>query len=229
MMHPRTGSTEYGVWRRLLVTLAITAAVSLTHAQYLGPIGPGEASFDGVSIRGRLADWRREATPTLLLSAPGNRVLRVFADIAGDGAFALVLPTIDDDTPLGSTVCGDPGKPRITVLFDVELLTPLDGFTTPDEHHGGLSVIGMAILADAAFANDIGAPGTRRVQWFASREARSVGVGECNNVNAFDLLAGWTPVTLVSGPSGGPHTYHPGIEEGLGWYWWAFPEAPAAP
>lgn len=224
MMQPLKGSTKYTAWRRIIVTLAVTAAVSLGHAQYLGPIGPGAATLDGNTMRGQLADWQREATPSLLLSAPGNRVLHVFADIASDGSFALVLPAIDDDTPLGSTVCGDPSKPRITVLFEVELLTPLEGFTTPDELRRDLSVIGMAILADEAFANDIGAPGTRRVQWFASREARSVEVGECNNVNAFELLAGWTPVTLVSGPGGGPHTYRPGIEEGLGWYWWAFPE-----
>jgi len=229
MMQQLIRSKKYGTGRRIIAALAVTAAVSLAHAQYLGPIGPGEASLDGNAMQGRLADWQREATPTLVLSAPGNRVLRVFADIASDGSFALVLPAIADDTPLGSTVCGEPGKPPITVLFDVELLTPLKGFTTPDELHRGLSVIGMALLADAEFATNIGAPGTRRVQWFASREARTVAVGECNNDNAFDLLAGWTPVTLVSGPSGGPHTYHPGIEEGMGWYWWAFPEPPEAP
>lgn len=228
-MHLLQRGTKYSLLRRVAVALAMASAASLACAQYLGPIGPGEAMTEGGVFYGRFADWQREATPTLLLSAPGNRVLYVFADIATDGSFALVLPAIGDDTPLGSTICGYPGKPRITVLSEVELLTPLEGFTTPDDRHNGLSVIGMAIVADAAFANDIGAPGTRRLQWFASLDARSVELGECNNANAFELDSGWTPVTVVYGPSGGPHMYHPGIEDGLGWYWWAFPETLPAP
>ena len=212
----------------LLVALAALLLFSpLAWAQFLGPIGPGEASYEDDHVRGRLVDWHREATPSLVLNAPGNRVLRVFADIAADGSFTLALPEITADTPLGSRTCGDPARDRITVLSDVDLLTPLDGFTAPTELNNNLSVIGMAMLADEAFANDIAAPGTRRVQWFASRSARTIEVGECNNDNAFDIGVGWTPVTVVSGPSGGPHSYHRGIEEGLAWYWWAFAESPA--
>jgi hypothetical protein len=196
-------------------------------AQEVGPVGPGPIAFDGAVIEGRFADWDRTATPRLVLQAPGNRVLRPFADIAPDGGFVIALPEIGPDTPLGSTVCGAPGKERITVLFDIDLLTPLDGFTTPSEANGGLSVIGTAVAADAEFATAIGAPGTRWVQWFASLAPRTVEVGECNNTNAFEIGAGWTAVTVESGPSGGPHSYRPGIEEGIGWYWWAFSESVA--
>jgi hypothetical protein len=214
------------VWWRLFIALALAGAASLAVAQYQGPIGPGEATFEGGTLFGRLAEWQREYTPTLLLSAPGNRVLYAFADIAPDGSFTVELPTIGDTTPLGSTICGGPGKPRITVLSEVELLTSLEGFTTPDEFHRSLGVIGMAILADGAFVDAIGAPGTRRLQWFASLEARTVDIGECNNLNTFEIGAGWTQVTLEFGASGGPHHYRPGSEDGMGWYWWAYPETP---
>jgi hypothetical protein len=203
-------------WRVLALLAAAFALSAPVVAQEVGPVGPGPIAFDGVTLSGHFAAWDRTATPRLVLQAPGNRVLRPFADIASDGAFTIVLPEIGPDTPLGSTVCGAPGKARITVLFDLDLLTTLEGFTTPSEANGGLSVIGMAVAADAEFATDIGAPGTRWVQWFASLAPRTV-----------EVDAGWTAVTVVSGPSGGPHVYRPGIEEGIGWYWWAFSESAA--
>ena len=189
-----------------------------------GPIGPGEGSFIDNQIRGQFADWDRQATPSLVLNSPGNRVLRIFAEIDSEGNFELNLPEITADTPLGSRICGDPAKGLISVLTDINLLTPLEGFTTPNESNNGLSVIGMALFADEAFSQNIAALGTKRVQWFASHTARTVEVGECNNENSFDINTGWTAVTVVSGPSGGPHTYHSGIDEGIGWYWSAFEE-----
>jgi hypothetical protein len=154
--------------------------------------------------------------------------LRAFADIAADGSFAVALPAIDGDTPLGSRTCGAPGGPLIGVLSEVDLLTPLEGFTSPRELDRGLSTIGMAALADAAYAERIASPGSRRAAWLGSREARTVAAGECNNVEPFDLSAGWTAVTVEFGPGGGPHHYRVGLDDDLRWYWWAFPEPEAA-
>lgn len=154
--------------------------------------------------------------------------MRLIADIAEDGAFTIALPPIDDATPLGSVPCNPPGGSPVGQLTEVGLLTPLAGFTTPSEADRGLSTIGMAALADAAFAADIGGPGSRCVFWIASRVAQTFEPGSCNNVDAFDVEAGWTPVTITYGPSGGPHHLDPGVPDDVGWYWWAF-EEPAAP
>ena len=208
-----------------LIFLLILSSFTFAQDRY-GPVGPGQGSFIDNHIRGHFADWDRQATPSLVLNSPGNRVLRIFADIDSEGNFELNLPEITANTPLGSKICGDPAKGLISVLINIDLLTPLDGFTTPNEANNGLSVIGMALFADKAFSQNIGVPGTKRVQWFASHTARTVEVGECNNENSFDINAGWTAVTVISGPSGGPHTYHSGIDEGIGWYWFAFDEEP---
>ena len=205
----------------------IVHALSTVHAQQVGPIGPGPAAVADTAVTGAFVEWDRPGTPTLVLHGFG-RGLRVFADIAEDGTFELLLPPIDDATPLGTIPCNPPGGSPVGQLTEVTLLTPLDGFTSPSEADRGLSAIGMATLADAAFAADIGSPGSRRVVWIASRVAQTFEPGACNNVEPFDVAAGWTPVTITYGPSGGPHHLEPGVPDDLGWYWWAFlePDAP---
>lgn len=154
--------------------------------------------------------------------------MRIFADIAEDGAFELILPPIDEATPLGTIPCNPNGGSPVAQLTEVTLLTPLAGFTTPSDADRGLSVIGMAALADAAYAARIASPGSRRVAWIASRVAQTFDAGTCNNAEPFAVVAGWTPVTITFGPSGGPHHLNPGVPDDLGWYWWAFVE-PSAP
>lgn len=212
--------------RPVAFAVLVLTALSVAPAQELGPVGPGPASVGEASVAGRFLDWDRPGTPTLVLHGFG-RGLRVFADIAADGAFELVLPPIDDATPLGSVPRNPPGGSPVGHLTEVSLLTPLPGFTTPSEADRGLSTIGRAALADAAFAADIGAPGSRRVTWIASRVAQTFEPGACNNTEPFDVAAGWTPVTITYGPSGGPHHLTPGVPDDVGWYWWAFPEPDA--
>lgn len=208
-------------------TALIVHALSTAHAQEVGPVGPGPATIGAATVAGQFLDWDRPGTPTLVLHGFG-RGLRVFADIAEDGSFELMLPPIDDATPLGSVPCHPPGGSPVGQFTEVGLLTPLAGFTNPSEADRGLSSIGMAVLADAAFAADIASRGSRRVIWIASRVAQTFEPGSCNNVEAFDVEAGWTPVTITYGPGGGPHHLRPGVPDGLGWYWWAFlePESP---
>ena len=215
---------------RPLVTAAFAVLLAHTipvaHAQEVGPVGPGPAAIGDATVAGQLLDWDRPGTPTLVLHGFG-RGMRLFADIAEDGAFAIALPPIDDATPLGSVPCNPPGGSPVGQFTEVGLLTPLPGFTNPSEADRGLSTIGMAALADAAFAADIGSPGSRRVLWIASRVAQTFAPGSCNNVEPFDVEAGWTPVTITFGSAGGPHHLSPGVPEDVGWYWWAFLE-PAA-
>ena len=203
--------------------ILIVHALSTVQAQQVGPVGPGPASITDASVTGAFLEWDRPGTPTLVLHGFG-RGLRVFADIAEDGSFELILPPIDDDTPLGTIPCNVPGGSPVGQLTEVSLLTPLEGFTTPSEADRGLSVIGMAALADAAYADRVASPGSRRVVWIASRVAQTFDVGTCNNAEPFDVVAGWTPVTITYGPSGGPHHLDPGVADGVGWYWWAFVE-----
>jgi hypothetical protein len=218
--------------RALHATLATTfvalvvSGFSVAHAQDVGPVGPGPAEVGDAGVAGQFIEWDRPGTPTLVLHGYG-RGLRVFADISEDGAFELALPPIDDATPLGTIPCQTPGGAPVAQLTEVTLLTPLAGFTSPSEADRGLSAIGMAALADAAFAADIGSPGSRRVAWIASRVAQTFEPGTCNNAEPFDIAAGWTPVTITYGPSGGPHHLNPGVPDGLGWYWWAFLEPDA--
>jgi hypothetical protein len=209
-------------------TLAVLVlqALATGAAQEVGPVGPGPVEVGEGTVAGRFLDWDRPGTPTLVLHGFG-RGLRLFADIAEDGAFELLLPPIDDATPLGTIPCHPPGGAPVAQLTEVTLLTPLAGFTSPSEADRGLSAIGRAALADAAFAADIASPGSRRVVWIASRVAQTFEPGACNNVEPFDVAAGWTPVTITYGPSGGPHHLNPGVPDDVGWYWWAFLE-PAA-
>jgi len=207
-----------------LVAIAAWALAATAVAQYVGPVGPGtDLGSDAYRIAGRFEPWGRVATPVWVIHGGAGR-LRVFADIAADGAFAVTLPAIDDATPLGSRTCGAPGGPLVGVLAEIDLLTPLEGFTSPREIDRGLSVIGMAALADAAYAERIASPGSRRAAWLGSREAPTVAAGECNNLEPFELAAGWTAVTVEYGPSGGPHHYRVGLDADLRWHWWAFPE-----
>ncbi len=188
------------------------------------PIGPGSGSMENNYILGQFAEWDREATPTLVLRVHGASVLQTFADISEDGVFKLPLPEVPDEGNFGSMNCGDLSKGLIVVVVDFSLLTNLPGFSSPGRHDRGLSTIGMALFSDETYSKNIGKPGGKRGQWLYSKTARIVAAGECNNTNSFPLEAGWNTFTIVSGPSGGPHTYNPGFDDDLGWYWSAFPE-----
>lgn len=209
------------------LVVGILPIVTAARAQEVGPVGPGPAEVGDEVVAGRFVEWDRPGTPTLVLHGFG-RGLRVFADIAVDGAFELVLPAIESGTPLGSVPCNAIGGSPVSQLTEVSLLTPLEGFTTPSEADRGLSVIGMAALADAAYAARIASPGSRRVAWIASRVAQTFEAGTCNNAEPFDVVVGWTPVTITFGPSGGPHHLTPGVPDDVSWYWWAFVE-PSGP
>ena len=223
MPRPRNARPPIRILLGAAWALATTAA-----AQQLGPIGPGPDLGSGAAmIAGRFEPWGRVATPAWVIHG-GFGILRFVADVDVDGAFALALPTIDDATPLGSRTCGTPGAEPIGVLSEVDLLTPLPGFTSPEERHRGLSTIGLAALADTAYAARIASTGSRRAAWLGSRVARTVAAGECNNVEPFELDAGWTALTVTYGPGGGPHHYRVGIDADLGWYWWAFAEPAGA-
>ena len=211
---------------RALVATTLAGLLATGLAQEVGPVGPGPAEVGDATVAGQFQEWARPGTPTLVLHGFG-RGMRLFADIAEDGTFELALPPIDDATPLGTIPCHPPGGAPVAQLTEVTLLTPLEGFTSPSEADRGLSAIGMAALADAAFAADIGSPGSRRVVWIASRVPQTFEPGACNNVEPFDVVAGWTPVTITYGASGGPHHLRPGIPDDVGWYWWAFVEPEA--
>lgn len=188
------------------------------------PIGPGKGSFEKDHITGQFLEWDRKATPKLVLRVHGAGMLQTFADISPAGEFKLPLPEVPADKPFGSLNCGDPNKGPIVVAVDVSLLTTLPGFSSPGRWDQGFSVIGMAFYSDEAFSKDIGKPGGKRGHWLYSKVARIVEAGECNNTNSFPIEVGWNAFTVVSGPSGGPHTYKPGFDDDLGWYWSAFPE-----
>lgn len=188
------------------------------------PIGPGKGSFEKNYITGQFLEWDREATPKLVLRVHGAGMLQTFADISATGEFKLPLPEIPADKPFGSLNCGDPTKGPIVVATDVSLLTTLPGFSSPGRWDQGFSTIGMAFYSDEAFSKNIGKPGGKRGQWLYSKVARVVEAGECNNTNSFPIEVGWNAFTVISGPSGGPHTYKPGLDENLGWYWSAFSE-----
>lgn len=209
--------------RIALALFAVAMMLAPVRAQSIGPVGPGPHDADGARLAGQFADWERPGTPMLVLHGFG-RGIQVFADIVDEGRFDVELPPIGETTPLGSVPCNPVGGQPLSMLTEVDLLTPLPGFTTPSEATRGLGVIGMAALADDAYAAAIASPGSRRVAWIASRVAQALAPGECNNVEAFDVAAGWTPVTITYGPSGGPHHLRPGIGDGMGWYWWAFVE-----
>lgn len=193
----------------------------------LQPIGPGKGSFEKNHITGQFLNWDRKATPKLVLRVHGAGMLQTFADISATGEFKLPLPEIPADKPFGSLNCGDPNKGPIVVAVDFSLLTTLPGFSSPGRWDRGFSVIGMAFYSDDAFSKNIGKPGGKRGHWLYSKVARIVEAGECNNTNSFPIEVGWNAFTVISGPSGGPHTYKPGLDEDLGWYWSAFPETAA--
>ena len=188
------------------------------------PVGPGKVSFDGNIISGKFLNWDRKATPMLVLRIHGAGKLQTFADISSNGAFKLQLPKIPADGNYGSMNCGSPDKDPIVVATDISLLTKLPGFSSPGRWDRGYSVIGMALLADKKFSENIGKPGGKRAHWLYSKVSRTVEAGECNNTNSFTVGTGWNVFFVISGPGGGPHTYKSGLDEDLGWYWYAFPE-----
>lgn len=188
------------------------------------PIGPGKGSFGENHIAGQFAEWDRKATPMLVLRVHGSGMLQTFSDISAAGEFRLPLPEIPADGNFGSMNCGDRTKGLIVVATDISLLTTLPGFSSPGKWDRGYSVIGMALFADEEFSKNIGKPGGKRAHWLYSKVARTVEAGECNNTNSFPLKIGWNVFTVISGPDGGPHTYKPGLDDDLGWYWYAFRE-----
>ncbi len=187
-------------------------------------IGPGKGGLEENHIVGLFAAWDRKATPMLVLRVHGAGMLQTFAEISPAGEFKLALPEVPAGKGFGSLTCGTPGTDGIVVVTDFSLLTNLPGFSSPGKWDRGLSTIGMATFSDAAFSSKIGSPGSRRANWLYSESARDVDAGECNNTNGFHLEPGWNAFTVTSGPSGGPHTYSAGLEDDLGWYWYAFPE-----
>lgn len=191
-------------------------------------IGPGKGSMMNNQIIGQFINWDRKATPSIVLRVHGAGILQTFADISASGEFKIPLPEIPPNKNYGSLICGDASKGLIVVVSDFSLLTKLTGFNSPGRWDRGFSVIGMAVFADEYFSKNIGKPGGKRANWFYSKTERIVEAGECNNSNSFKLEAGWNSFTVVSGPSGGPHNYNPGLDEDLGWYWSAFPEDIAA-
>lgn len=209
--------------------LIILAPNSVSAQAQFGPVGPGKGSFEENHITGKFLNWDRKATPMLVLRVHGAGRLQTFAEISADGTFEIPLPEIPAEGNYGSLNCGDPGKGGIVVVTDFSLLTNLPGFTSPGRYDRGYSEIGMATFADDKFAKNIGKPGGRRANWLYSKAARTVEAGECNNTNSFQLQAGWNAFTVTSGSSGGPHTYKPGLDSDLGWYWYAFAEDAAQP
>jgi len=188
-------------------------------------VGPGPGGFEKDHLTGQFAKWDRKATPMLVLRIHGAGMLQTFARIDADGSFKLPLPEVPVEGNFGSMNCGGRGKGNIVVASDVSLLTTLPGFSSPGRWDRGHSVIGGAFFSDEAFSKKIGQKGGRRAQWLHSHVARTVEAGECNNTNSFSLEKGWNAFTVVSGPSGGPHTYHEGLDDDLGWYWYGFPES----
>lgn len=208
----------------IVVQLFILGSDSVSAQAQFGAVGPGKGSFEGNHITGKFEDWDRKATPMLVLRVHGAGRLQTFAEISADGAFEIALPEIPAEGNYGSLTCGDPGKGGIVVVTDFSLLTNLPGFSSPGRYDRGYSEIGMATFADEKFAKNIGKPGGRRANWLYSKTSRTVEAGECNNTNSFQLAEGWNAFTVTSGASGGPHTYKPGLDADLGWYWYAFPE-----
>jgi hypothetical protein len=188
------------------------------------PVGPGAGKFENNFISGEFINWDRKATPMLVLRVHGAGSLQTFAEISSTGEFNIPLPEIPAAGNYGSMNCGDLTNGFIVVVSDFSLLTTLEGFSSPGRWDKGYSVIGMALFADEKFSKNIGKPGGRRASWLYSKIPRTVKAGKCNNINSFDLNAGWNAFTIVSGQSGGPHTYKPGLDSDLGWYWYAFPE-----
>lgn len=206
-----------------VLVLSLIVWSNSVHAQN-SLIGPGKGSVMNDQIYGRFLNWDRKATPSIVLRVHGAGVLQTFADISPSGEFELSLPEISPDKNFGSINCGDPSKGLIVVVSDFSLLTNLSGFTSPGRWDRGYSEIGMAVFSDEYFSKNIGKPGGKRANWLYSKTARNVEAGECNNSNNFSLDAGWNSFTIISGPSGGPHVYNPGLDKELGWYWSAFPE-----
>jgi hypothetical protein len=202
--------------------LVLTVPISVSAQSEL--IGPGIGSFEDNYIIGQFINWDRNATPKLVLRVHGASMLQTFSDISSNGEFKLPLPEIPVDKNFGTLYCGEQSKGSIVVATDISLLTNLPGFTSPGKWDKGFSEIGMAIFADEEFSKNIGKPGGKRGQWLYSKVARIVEAGECNNSNSFQIEIGWNAFTVVSGTDGGPHTYNPGFDDDLGWYWYAFPE-----
>lgn len=207
----------------ILISLLIILLSKSVHPQS-EPIGPGNGSFDGNYIFGQFLNWDRNATPKLVLRLQGAGILQTFSDISASGEFKLPLREVPDDQNYGTKGCGDFSKGPILVAADISLLTTLKGFSSPGKWDNGLSEIGMAVFSDEKFSKNISKPGGRRAYWLYSKVKRIVEAGECNNSNAFPIEKGWNAFTLVSGPGGGPHIYNPGLDDDLGWYWYAFPE-----
>jgi hypothetical protein len=207
----------------IIIAFLLSIMTSNSAAQ-MEPVGPGKGTFKNNHLTGKFINWDRKATPMLVLRVHGAGKLQTFAEISSDGEFKIPLPEIPPGKGYGSLTCGDPNKGRIVVVTDFNLLTTLPGFTSPGRWDRGMSEIGMATFADEKFSKNIGKPGGRRANWLYSEVDRIVDVGECNNTNSFRIEKGWNAFTVTSGPSGGPHTYNPGLDEDLGWYWYAFPE-----
>lgn len=188
------------------------------------PVGPGEGKFENNFISGMFINWDRKATPMLVLRVHGAGKLQTFAEISSDGEFNIPLPEIPAEGNYGSMNCGNLENGLVVIVSDFSLLTTLDGFSSPGRWDKGYSVIGMAFFADEKFSKNIGKPGGRRANWLYSKTQRTIKAGECNNINSFVLKAGWNAFTIENGQSGGPHTYKPGLDSDLGWYWYAFPE-----
>ncbi len=189
-----------------------------------GPQGPDQGGMEDNFILGQFVDWDRKATPTLVLRIHGAGRLQTFADISDSGEFKLTLPEVPAKGNYGSVNCRSLTKGLIVVATDISLLTQLPGFSSPGRWDQGYSQIGMALFADETFSMNIGKASGKRAHWMFSLKERSVEVDECNNANSFQLDADWNAFTVVSGPSGGPHIYHTGLDDELGWYWYAFPE-----
>ena len=207
----------------LILVFVLIFLISHVYAQD-GLVGPGKGKVINDQLIGHFIKWNRKATPKIVLRVHGAGILQTFADISSTGEFELPLPTVPPDKNFGSMNCGDPSKGLIVVVSDFSLLTSLPGFTSPGRWDRGFSTIGMASFCDDFFSINIGKPGGKRANWLYSNTTRNVEEGECNNSNSFSLKAGWNSFTIVSGPSGGPHIYNPGLDEDLGWYWSAFPE-----
>lgn len=206
-----------------LVALILAGCAGSGNGQS-GTVGPGPGGFEDSHIIGQFAKWNREATPMLTLRVHGAGMLQTFATISEDGSFKLPLPEVPVKGNFGTMNCGGHGKGNIVVAHDVSLLTKLPGFNTPGRWDREHSVIGGAFFSDKYFSKNIGKEGGKRAQWLHSHVERMVEAGECNNVNAFPLEEGWNAFTVVSGPSGGPHTYNVGLDSDLGWYWHGFDE-----
>lgn len=210
-------------WCLFIAVMVLLSATNILFAQ-AQVVGPGDGRFEGNTLLGRFSEWDRTATPKMVLRVHGAGMLQTFADISAAGEFEIPLPEIPPEGNFGTLSCGDLGKGPIVQVTDFSLLTTLPGFSSPGRWDKGFSVIGMAFYADEAFSKNIGKPGGKRAQWLYSKADRIVEAGECNNTNSFHVKAGWNAFTVMSGRSGGPHTYNPGLDEDLGWYWSAFPE-----